>query len=258
MFSRDCGSAAFASEAPPPVTHKSQESIPMAKGPRISNSMLKLERRGLELTGSIRVSLPDKTKTSLEKAKAYSSKRAVTLKIPAEYPYWVHQSVPQGIASSPKVPEKPKQLCLKIRECDITFEYLVFKPSWKVEIIEEGSSYPFLGSCWYHSHQAQSIGETNVERKTKKKRSKSVTSSSSNSSDSSASDSSSESEDTSTSSSSEDSDTDESSSSSSSSASSSSSSSSSDSDSDSSSSSSSSTSTDSSSEEEPPKKKKKK
>uniref|UniRef100_A0A5F5PN96 Zinc finger CCHC-type containing 10 n=1 Tax=Equus caballus TaxID=9796 RepID=A0A5F5PN96_HORSE len=104
----------------------------------------------------------------------------------------------------------------------------------------------------------QSIGETNVERKTKKKRSKSVTSSSSNSSDSSASDSSSESDETSTSSSSEDSDTDESSSSSSSSASSSSSSSSSDSDSDSSSSSSSSTSTDSSSEDEPPKKKKKK
>nr|KAF6449441.1 zinc finger CCHC-type containing 10 [Rousettus aegyptiacus] len=104
----------------------------------------------------------------------------------------------------------------------------------------------------------QSIGETNVERKTKKKRSKSVTSSSSNSSDSSASDSSSESEETSTSSSSEDSDTDESSSSSSSSASSTSSSSSSDSDSDSSSSSSSSTSTGSSSEDEPPKKKKKK
>uniref|UniRef100_A0ABI7ZUI9 Zinc finger CCHC-type containing 10 n=1 Tax=Felis catus TaxID=9685 RepID=A0ABI7ZUI9_FELCA len=104
----------------------------------------------------------------------------------------------------------------------------------------------------------QSIGETNVERKTKKKRSKSVTSSSSNSSDSSASDSSSESEETSTSSSSEDSDTDESSSSSSSSSSSTSSSSSSDSDSDSSSSSSSSTSTESSSEDEPPKKKKKK
>ncbi|KAM5217412.1 LOW QUALITY PROTEIN: zinc finger CCHC domain-containing protein 10 [Hipposideros larvatus] len=104
----------------------------------------------------------------------------------------------------------------------------------------------------------QSVGETNVEKKTKKKRSKSVTSSSSDSSDSSASDSSSESEETSTSSSSEDSDTDESSSSSSSSASSTSSSSSSDSDSDSSSSSSSSTSTDSSSEDEPPKKKKKK
>ncbi|CAK7293203.1 Zinc finger CCHC domain-containing protein 10 [Vulpes lagopus] len=104
----------------------------------------------------------------------------------------------------------------------------------------------------------QSIGETNVERKTKKKRSKSVTSSSSSSSDSSASDSSSESEETSTSSSSEDSDTDESSSSSSSSSSSTSSSSSSDSDSDSSSSSSSSTSTESSSEDEPPKKKKKK
>ncbi|XP_060002328.1 zinc finger CCHC domain-containing protein 10 [Lagenorhynchus albirostris] len=104
----------------------------------------------------------------------------------------------------------------------------------------------------------QSIGETNVERKTKKKRSKSVTSSSSNSSDSSASDSSSESEETSTSSSSEDSDSDESSSSSSSSASSTSSSSSSDSDSDSSSSSSSSSSTNSSSEDEPPKKKKKK
>ncbi|XP_072587865.1 zinc finger CCHC domain-containing protein 10 isoform X1 [Vulpes vulpes] len=103
-----------------------------------------------------------------------------------------------------------------------------------------------------------SIGETNVERKTKKKRSKSVTSSSSSSSDSSASDSSSESEETSTSSSSEDSDTDESSSSSSSSSSSTSSSSSSDSDSDSSSSSSSSTSTESSSEDEPPKKKKKK
>uniref|UniRef100_A0A8C2PDN0 Zinc finger CCHC-type containing 10 n=1 Tax=Capra hircus TaxID=9925 RepID=A0A8C2PDN0_CAPHI len=104
----------------------------------------------------------------------------------------------------------------------------------------------------------QSIGEANVERKTKKKRSKSVTSSSSNSSDSSASDSSSESEETSTSSSSEDSDSDESSSSSSSSASSTSSSSSSDSDSDSSSASSSSTSTDSSSDDEPPKKKKKK
>ncbi|XP_077624749.1 zinc finger CCHC domain-containing protein 10 isoform X2 [Crocuta crocuta] len=104
----------------------------------------------------------------------------------------------------------------------------------------------------------QSIGETNVERKTKKKRSKSVTSSSSNSSDSSASDSSSDSEETSTSSSSEDSDTDDSSSSSSSSSSSTSSSSSSESDSDSSSSGSSSTSTESSSEDEPPKKKKKK
>ncbi|XP_041535180.1 zinc finger CCHC domain-containing protein 10 [Microtus oregoni] len=63
----------------------------------------------------------------------------------------------------------------------------------------------------------QSIGETNVERKSKKKRSKSVTSSSTSSSDSSASESSSESE-TSASSSSEDSDSDDSRSSSSSSA----------------------------------------
>ncbi|XP_037664935.1 zinc finger CCHC domain-containing protein 10-like [Choloepus didactylus] len=104
----------------------------------------------------------------------------------------------------------------------------------------------------------QSIGKTNVEKKTKKTRSKCVTSSSTNSRDSSASDSSSENEETSSSPSSEDSDTDESSSSLSSSASSTSSSSSSDSDSDSSSSSSSSTTINSSSEDQPPKKKKKK
>uniref|UniRef100_F6XUL8 Zinc finger CCHC-type containing 10 n=1 Tax=Ornithorhynchus anatinus TaxID=9258 RepID=F6XUL8_ORNAN len=102
----------------------------------------------------------------------------------------------------------------------------------------------------------QSIGEANIEKKTKKKRSKSVTSSSSSAS--SASDSSSESEDSSTSSSSDDSDSEESSSSSSTSRSSTSSSSSSDSESDSSSSTSSSSSTDSSSDDEPPKKKKKK
>lgn len=48
----------------------------------------------------------------------------------------------QSISSKTKDSKEPKQLCLKIRGCDIAFKCVIFKLSWKMAIIDEGSCHP--------------------------------------------------------------------------------------------------------------------